>query len=273
MTVTLPHSPSGGAEESTAVAFPWRSRKATPAGPCTKAITSTILATMRRRHRRRFTEFAEPIPPERVCRRCTLLVGMCGDAWGRGRGTSRGSRQFINETAKSNYLGDAIAISATLDGRSNFREGSRGKMKLLAQQHSGNDSMVDFHRARGGARAMEDLDQGGATAGTGVVFRTDTFHGIRPGRSAKARRFRNMDLRGFAMASTAFHWRSPQDVWCRFEYGLDKHNGSDLEALSPIGHGEEDDRDRNGFGDITSDESPPPSSDRSDRSTHGFHKP
>ncbi len=167
-------------------------------------------------------------------------------------------REFINRHPKSTYLGDAIADLGNLE-REVQTEKIQKEVELLARQRAGNDSTVSNATQRlAEARALADLNRRLVRLPhTGMVF-DSAFPGVQPAEIGEGPSFGNMDLRGFAMSMKRLGWRMRRTFAAEPEGGLDKQTRLRLEALSAIGHGEEDDRGFATLKDVALDRSQPP---------------
>ncbi len=257
IAVALPAFTFGQGGGSSAVGFAYvADKEGDPGQPLYKSGYSQILAEQWAKARKTFADLLKQFPRSAYADDARYWSAYALMHTDRMKALQE-YRQFINRHPKSNYLGDAVADLGNLE-REVQTEKIQREVELLARQHAGNDSMVWNSTERmAEARAMEDLNRRMMRLPqTGVMF-DSAFQGIQPRAIGLGPSFGNMDLRGFAMSMKRLGWRMHRTFGVDSESGLDKQTRLRLEALSAIGHGEEDDRGFTTLKDVALDRSQP----------------
>ncbi len=151
-------------------------------------------------------------------------------------------REFINRHPRSAYLGDAVADLGNLE-RDIQAAQLRTEVEQYARQRGDTDSLMrDSKQRMMEAQKLMELDRRLMTVPqTGVIFDT-AFHRFHPVVVGEGPSVDGMEMRGFAMSMKRLGWRLRRAFRTGSESELDKQTQVRLEALSAIGHGEEDDR-------------------------------
>ncbi|HTP13861.1 MAG TPA: tetratricopeptide repeat protein [Bacteroidota bacterium] len=166
-------------------------------------------------------------------------------------------RQFINRHPKSAYLSDAVADLGNAERELEAAK-VRREFEMMARHRGMNDSLMRDSKDRI-RQAMEgdmDAENLARLSQLGVVY-DSAFSQFPSFGSGIGRGFEGMNFRGLAMNMRRLGWQVRRTFGPGSSSAIDKNTQLRLEALSAIGHGEEDDRGFTTLKDVAVDRSQP----------------